>query len=827
MYAWMERTTAIVNGLEASDVSDLTEQVGLLASLVSRPAGSVSDIDFNLTKPPDVENLQLLAGSRFIALTWTPPASFAEVSYTEIARFTSEDLANSEKGRISSSAFYQDNVGRGSQVMYYWARHVRDNAGTQVYGDWSDPVSGQTAPELQELLDLLESQLSENQLVDSLESRIDLIDAPTTGLIDRVLAEETTRIAEIARVETEYADEDAALAQQIQSIVATGGSQVFIQDAAPVDSPPGTIEAGARWLDSDDGNRQYLWDDVNDAWTDATDQRLIDNIAAIQAVQTAVVDLENDKAEASDVTTLQTTVGANTAAIQLNIASVDGIEAEFFVKTDIDGLVSGFGLVGDQTGSQFIVSADLFAVGKPGFLTQPLFAVGQIGGADRIVFNADALFGDVSIRNAAIEGIAADKLFAVSGTLAEAIVGVGHITNLMIGNVIQSNNWNATTKTGWRITKDLGLIEAGGITIYDNAGNPIFGTGTGFALNWANINGGGRPEDGATRGATVGVDLRGQSLPQSSFEELGFWRKASASGSVQVVDDTLAAFGGRALRAVGDTAVFYDENAPFDPLATYKVTCRVRSAGDQGRRFFGGVQAVRADGQVVDPNGTVGGIGGHYVLGASVPIDNGAPYREFVGYISGHGAAGGEVGDGTLENPWKLHPDGVYFRPVMFLSWGVSNSNLMLVDYFVIERVQEQITGLNISTYIKSAAIDTLFLAGNAVTIPVNSQGGALPGSGNLGFATSVTISVPIPTPIVLFWSFNQGYNANARWGLELRKSNGTRLIDRYLEAKNDFPSGQVSDFISGTETWDLYWRGENANVQLLQSSLSAIAFKR
>lgn len=58
-----------------------------------------------------------------------------------------------------------------------------------------------------------------------------------------------------------------------------------------------------------------------------------------------------------------------------------------------------------------------------------------------------------------------------------AQISDGIITNVKVGNIIQSNNYNGTTNVGWQIDKS-GIIRGRGIEIYDNSGALVFGSGT-------------------------------------------------------------------------------------------------------------------------------------------------------------------------------------------------------------------------------------------------------------------------------------------------------------------------------------------------------------
>jgi hypothetical protein len=99
-----------------------------------------------------------------------------------------------------------------------------------------------------------------------------------------------------------------------------------------------------------------------------------------------------------------------------------------------------------DTVSDGTVTWQAVEVGKVPFIT------GEIGGVP-VVFMHGAAMLQASIRDAAIENLNAAKLFAATGTLAEAIIGDAEITNAMIGNLIQSSNFQSGV-SGWRLPKD-------------------------------------------------------------------------------------------------------------------------------------------------------------------------------------------------------------------------------------------------------------------------------------------------------------------------------------------------------------------------------------
>jgi len=108
------------------------------------------------------------------------------------------------------------------------------------------------------------------------------------------------------------------------------------------------------------------------------DEALAEDIVTLTAsigdVSAAVSDEETartaaDAALASDISTIQTTVGDHTTAIEANATSIDGVEAQYTVKIDNNGFMSGFGLASELRNatafSEFYIMADRVAVINP------------------------------------------------------------------------------------------------------------------------------------------------------------------------------------------------------------------------------------------------------------------------------------------------------------------------------------------------------------------------------------------------------------------------------------------------------------------------------
>lgn len=167
--------------------------------------------------------------------------------------------------------------------------------------------------------------------------------------------------------------------------------------------------------------------------------------SALSALDARVVTTEGDiSTQATQITTLQTDVGDNTATISTQGASIDGIHAQYNIKVTAGGKMVGIDLVS--------AAAD-----------------GSSPGISNLVMQADK----VEFWHPSATDDAAGKLaFAVEN-------GVTVLQDANIGGYIQSTNYNPGI-AGWRIDKQTGLVEAAGIRIYDGAGGVIMASGTGL-----------------------------------------------------------------------------------------------------------------------------------------------------------------------------------------------------------------------------------------------------------------------------------------------------------------------------------------------------------
>jgi hypothetical protein len=231
------------------------------------------------------------------------------------------------------------------------------------------------------------------------------------------------------------------------------------------------------------------------------------NSAAITAEQTARADA--DAAEAAARTTLQATVDGHTSAISTEAttrASQTGaLFAQYTVKLDVDGKVSGYGLASTGptgAGSTFEVRSNKFVIaaetgGAAGFVPfQVLTAPTVIDGVTLPAgaYATNAFIQNLQVTNGKIANLAVDDAKIASLSAAKITAG-----SIAVGQYIQGTGYVAGS-AGWRINGD-GTAELNNVvvrgTVYAAAGliggNTIdatsihsgttgYGTGSGFYL---------------------------------------------------------------------------------------------------------------------------------------------------------------------------------------------------------------------------------------------------------------------------------------------------------------------------------------------------------
>lgn len=245
-------------------------------------------------------------------------------------------------------------------------------------------------------IDVLLSSVDTNKasIVTEQQTRADADSALSTR-IDVLSAKAGSSDAAITTLQQAQANSDAATASSIQTLTAKAN-----ENAAAISS-----ETTAR------SNADYSLATRIDSLTVTVNG----NSAAITAESTARATA--DSAMSSRVDTLTSSVNGNTASIQAQQTSINGLSAQYSIKIDNNGYVSGFGLssypVNGAPQSYFNVLADHFTIQLPGYAGIQPFTVQLVNGVPQLSV-ASAVIGDAAITRAKI-GIAEIDTLRIAG----------------------------------------------------------------------------------------------------------------------------------------------------------------------------------------------------------------------------------------------------------------------------------------------------------------------------------------------------------------------------------------------------------------------------
>lgn len=260
--------------------------------------------------------------------------------------------------------------------------------------------------------------LKDSLLIPALQSRINLIDGPANmanSVAARVLAEAVARGAAVTAETTARQTANASMATSIASVTASVGTNASAINTeitartnadASLASQMNVVAASAA------ANAASIFSEQQARAT--ADTALASSVSVVQAsaaAASAAVTSEQiaranaDSVIASYINTLSVTADSHTASIQTQQNVSNGLSAQYTVKIDNNGYVSGFGLASTAVNgvptSEFVINADKFAVIMPGYANVHPFTIGAVNGTPQVIISS-ALIGDASINSAKI-----------------------------------------------------------------------------------------------------------------------------------------------------------------------------------------------------------------------------------------------------------------------------------------------------------------------------------------------------------------------------------------------------------------------------------------
>lgn len=289
----------------------------------------------NTIKPgdPDLTNsiLSASSGSNCIYLTWTYPlVNPHALSYTTIYRSKQNDPETAFALRKVSGDNHVDEENIEHGVPYFYWIRMTSMSGTE--GELIGPASAAAHPPWADFAAKMEGELGASVLNRALREKIDLITDISSALTD----EQQARLLGDNYITQIMQDWQKDL-DRVDTLIRSADFERVKGDEALA------LSISTMLAKSDD------------------------NAAAIQ--EEKITRANSDHALAMQVNTLQATVGDTSASLQ-RVQKVtnnieQGLSAMYTVRTDVNGLVTGFGLYNDGVRSDFMVNAHRFAIAYP------------------------------------------------------------------------------------------------------------------------------------------------------------------------------------------------------------------------------------------------------------------------------------------------------------------------------------------------------------------------------------------------------------------------------------------------------------------------------
>ena len=347
--------------------------------------------------------------------------------------------------------------------------------------DYTTQVRKITPGMISQVINDLQAQIMESKLFKDLGERVNLIDKPG-GIFERLGNAETTLVHEQnLRVEG-----DTGLSQRIDVMgVRVGNAEVVITNEVTqringdtalstridqMGTRVGTAEAAI----STETTQRVNADNAIQQTISTQYAAVNNNLSLLQSSQTTTAN--NVAALTTTMQQVRAQVGANAVAIQQETqarAAADGtLYAQWTLRVDVGGRVSGFGLASSQNVSDFIVRADRFSIASPST---------QAGIQPKMPFIVTTTNQIVNGREVP-PGVWIEDAFIANGTITRAMIGVAEIDTLVLaGNAVTqpvvvvqdayqevaTNNPdpNLFTSVAWPLTVDMGNYSSGAMSV--------------------------------------------------------------------------------------------------------------------------------------------------------------------------------------------------------------------------------------------------------------------------------------------------------------------------------------------------------------------------
>ncbi|MCM8510927.1 DUF1983 domain-containing protein [Acinetobacter bereziniae] len=175
----------------------------------------------------------------------------------------------------------------------------------------------------------------------------------------------------------------------------------------------------------------------------------------------------------------------NTALVQQSLQSINGIKAQYTVKTDVNGYVAGIGLINEGSGkSQFIIRADQFAIAAPASVGNEAkyafnYQAGPVTLPNGTVVPAGLYLDNANIGYISASKIHAESLSAISANLGTIKVKEANIDDLAVSTLKIKDN-AVTVPVGIKLVSPIQRSSQRSATVFTGGDAVILDTSNYF-----------------------------------------------------------------------------------------------------------------------------------------------------------------------------------------------------------------------------------------------------------------------------------------------------------------------------------------------------------
>lgn len=558
------------------------------------------------------------------------------------------------------------------------------------------------------LLQLLAGTITEGELGTFLNSRIDLVDNPGTGLVTKVANLEsvfgTTSTASAFAKLAEDASA-AAIQAKVDALLAKAGSEAAKDSVTLLEIETKSAASSAKISADSAVASATTAEGAVSTVKNSSDLAVEASIAAGNSAKAAqqsefVANTLSTAAEtASTVSQTYSIVAqaarddaqsfANSAIAASQTANTYATDAASYSQTALNSKIAAESAFGDTAikaqaakDSETVATTSAAEVAQSANLASTSSATAITAAGEAAGYRNESFTSAFNAENYAISALESRNLSANNSGLAEGYAIAANNSANLAQTYSDSAGVHAQAASSSSLTASNSASSAG---LFRDEAVSASTTAQGHATSAA-----------SSLTTLRAIASTAQSVFVESWENsnaLTAWQNYDGLGELDIVSSTDAISGSKILRVGNNSGndqvwIVHTNALVFDSTKTYRITVRARQTAGTGKAYFGWA-GVLSDGTTLCNVSGNNSYGSQHYHGAPSVAMSGA-WTTYIGYSKGWGTTVGDSGAGTKTNPSKFHPNIRYIRPLILVNYsGVSGTTE--IDSFVVDDVTDAV----------------------------------------------------------------------------------------------------------------------------------------